>query len=233
MDWQEWHTDYDRPDSRLAARLTAVRQQIRAVLDSAPPGPIRAVSACAGQGRDLIGEFADHPRRGDVAARLVELDPRNVDAARRAAREAGLDQVDVVAADAARLDSYVGAAPADLVLLCGIFGNISDADIRRTVAHTDQLCRPGATVIWTRHRDAPDLVPVICDWFAEHDFELLLALRSGHPRRRGRAPLPRSRTGVGSGHPSVHLPARPPLSTLALRVAAADPVAQVHGMGPV
>jgi hypothetical protein len=173
MDWYDWHDDYERPESRLSARLAAVQRQIRGFLDAAPTGPIRAVSACAGQGRDLIGVLATHPRRDDVTARLVELDQRNVDVARDAARAAGLTQVDVAAADAAMVDSYAGAVPADLVLLCGIFGNITDADVRRTVAHTDQLSRAGATVIWTRHRKAPDLVPVICDWFAEHDFQLV------------------------------------------------------------
>jgi hypothetical protein len=173
MDWHEWHGGYDNPESRLSARLETVHNRIRTFLDTAPPGPIRAVSACAGQGRDLNEVLAVHPRRDDVSARLVELDPRNVDFARRAAQEAGLDKVEVVAGDAALVESYVGAVPADLVLLCGIFGNITDADVRHTVAHTDQLCRPGATVIWTRHRGAPDLVPRICDWFAEHEFEQL------------------------------------------------------------
>jgi hypothetical protein len=32
------------------------------------------ISLCAGQGRDLLGVLADHPRREDVRARLVELD---------------------------------------------------------------------------------------------------------------------------------------------------------------
>jgi hypothetical protein len=30
---------------------------------------------CAGQGHDVLGALPDHPRRGDVTARLVELDP--------------------------------------------------------------------------------------------------------------------------------------------------------------
>ena len=179
MDWHEWHGDYDNPESRLSARLETVQNRIRVFLDTAPPGPIRVVSACAGQGRDLNEVLAVHPRRDDVSARLVELDPRNVDFARRAAHEAGLAKVEVVAGDAALVESYVGAVPADLVLLCGIFGNITDADVRHTVAHTDQLCRPGATVIWTRHRGAPDLVPRICDWFAEHEFEQLWLSEAG------------------------------------------------------
>jgi len=61
--------------------------------------------------------------------------------------------------------------PAELVLLCGIFGNVSDADIKRTVEAMPQFCRTGGTVIWTRHREDPDLVPTICDWFEARGFE--------------------------------------------------------------
>jgi hypothetical protein len=173
VDWHGWHEGYDQPGSRLATRLEAVQRRIREVLDAAPAGPIRAVSLCAGQGRDLIGALARHPRRDDVTARLVELDPRNVDEARHGARAAGLPGVEVVAGDAATLRSYVGAVPADRVLMCGVFGNISDDDVRATVAQADQLCATGASVVWTRHRDPPDLAPSICDWFAEHGFELV------------------------------------------------------------
>lgn len=77
MDWQAWHDTYDVPDSWMARRLRAVQDRIREALDTAPPGPLRVVSVCAGQGRDLVDVLADHPRRDDVAARLVELDPGN------------------------------------------------------------------------------------------------------------------------------------------------------------
>jgi hypothetical protein len=62
--------------------------------------------------------------------------------------------------------------PADLVLLCGVFGNITDEDIERTIGFCSQLCQTGGTVIWTRHRDPPDKVPTICEWFARRGFEL-------------------------------------------------------------
>jgi hypothetical protein len=77
----------------------------------------------------------------------------------------------VVAADAALTDQYRGMVPADLVLVCGVFGNITDGDIERTVDSCSQLCKTGGTVIWTRHRDAPDRVPLICDWFEERGFD--------------------------------------------------------------
>ena len=93
----------------------------------------------------------------------------NVTAARAAA--AGLDDVEVVEADAGTTDAYAGAVPADLVLLCGIFGNVSDADIEATVWAAPSLCADRATVIWTRHRRPPDLTPTIRRWFVEAGFE--------------------------------------------------------------
>jgi len=171
-DWYTWHHDYDEPGTVLARRLAAVQDQIRAALDAAPPGPLHAVSLCAGQGRDLIGALASHPRRDDVSARLVELDPRNAAAARDAAEAAGLPRVEVVTGDAALTDHYAGMVPAYLVLACGVFGNITDDDVRRTVGYCTQLCAHGGTVVWTRGRWEPDLVPQVCDWFAGRGFEL-------------------------------------------------------------
>jgi len=172
-DWYAWHRDYDDPDSALARRLAAVQQQIRIALDSAPPGPLSAISLCAGQGRDLIGGLASHPRRDDVLARLVELDPRNAAAARQASLAAGLPRVEVVTGDAALTDHYAGLTPAYLVLACGVFGNMTDEDIERTVGYCTQLCAEGGTVVWTRGRWEPDLLPQICDWFAGRGFEQL------------------------------------------------------------
>jgi hypothetical protein len=95
-DWYDWHDRYDDPRTGLAGRLVLVQERIKAALDDAPPGPLRAISICSGQGTDLIGALADHPRRGDVTARLVELDPRNAETARRHAAEAGLPGIAVV-----------------------------------------------------------------------------------------------------------------------------------------
>ncbi|MFD2764520.1 class I SAM-dependent methyltransferase [Micromonospora eburnea] len=169
-DWYAWHADYEQPGSALSRRLAEVRVRVREALDAAPAGPLRAISLCAGQGHDLIPVLAAHPRRDDVTARLVELDPRNAEVARRAAAEAGLTGVEVVVGDAALTDRYADFAPADLVLVCGVFGNIVDADVRATVGHCAALCATGGTVFWTRHRREPDLVPTICEWFAEEGF---------------------------------------------------------------
>jgi len=171
-DWRAWHDAYDDPGSSLARRLAVVRARIADAIDAAPPGPLRAVAMCAGEGRDLIPVLASHPRGPDVTARLVELDPALAATARRSAARTGLPGVQVVTGDASLTDAYAGLVPADLVLACGVFGNISDSDIRRTVGCCAQLCTTGGTTVWTRARKPPDLVPRICDWFGEEGFEL-------------------------------------------------------------
>ena len=67
-------------------------------------------------------------------------------------------------------DAYEGAVPADLVLVCGVFGNVPPDSIENTVRRLPQLCAPGATVIWTRHRRKPDLTPRIRGWFRAASF---------------------------------------------------------------
>lgn len=180
LDWDRWHASYDRSDSPLAIRLVLVQGRLRAALDGAPPGPLRAISVCAGQGHDLIGVLADHPRRGDVSARLVELDEANLEQARRAALASGVERLELVRADAGVTDAYRGAVPADVILLCGVFGNISAADVDATIALLPTLCAPGATAIWTRHRNPPDLVPHILGSFGRAGFELVALEEGSH-----------------------------------------------------
>jgi hypothetical protein len=172
-DWRAWFQDYDDPTSSLSERLACVQRHVRARLDD---GPARLVSACAGDGRDVL----DVLRPDDVVTgRLVELDPV-LAATARAVAPGGLD---VVTGDAGVTDAYAGVVPADLVLLCGIFGNITDEDVAGTVAAAPMLCAPGAHVIWTRGRNgvgagptepgvdpAGDLTPAIRGWFAGAGF---------------------------------------------------------------
>jgi hypothetical protein len=195
-DWLAWHQPYDEDGSSLQQRLAAVQRHLRAILDERPPGPIRVISLCAGQGRDLLGVLAEHPRRSEVSARLVELDPRNVVLARQAVTALDLPGIEVVEGDAALTDAYAGAVPADVVLACGVFGNVTDDDIERTVAHLPSLCATAATVVWTRYPRDAELLPQIDRWFREAGFEQR-ALEVGADGRR---------FGVG-----VHRLAAPPL----------------------
>ena len=158
-DWVDWHRAYDEPGSRLSQRLAAVQGFVREALDG---GAHRVVSLCAGEARDLLGVVGDRP----VTGRLVELEP--VLAAR--ARAAAPPGIEVVEADAGDTSSLAGAVPADLVLLCGIFGNVRDADVERTCRLAPMLCAPGAVVVWTRHTTPPDLNRSIERWLEESGF---------------------------------------------------------------
>jgi hypothetical protein len=169
-DWVKWHAAYDDPTSPLSARLQRVQSHLSQAIDRAPAGRVRVVGLCAGQGRDVIGVLPDHDRRDDVRAVLVESGEHNVGQARRRAAAAGLSQVEVRQADASRADDFADAIPADVLLLGGIFGNISDCDIKRTIDAAPAMCAAGATVIWTRHRRPPDLTPQVRTWFAENGF---------------------------------------------------------------
>lgn len=169
-EWVDWHRAYegDHPHTR---RLRVVQERIRETLDQSPPGEIRILSLCAGDGRDLLGVLPDHPRRNDVRARLVDLTPELVRAGREEIARQGLAQVEFALADAGTTTAFAGAVPAEIVLVCGVFGNITDADVRNTVDHLPELCAPGATVIWTRGRFEPDLTPALRGWFHEAGFE--------------------------------------------------------------
>jgi hypothetical protein len=157
---------YEDPLSITSKRLAVVRDWIRFSVEAMPPGPVRTVSICAGDGRDLVGALAEHPRRTDVQGWLIEIDPALAERG-RANLWPGLD---FLIGDAALTDNYLGAVPADLVLACGIFGNISDDDIAATVHAMPAFLAPSGYVIWTRHRGEPDLVPIIDDWFADAGF---------------------------------------------------------------
>ncbi len=168
-DWSEWHDAYARPRSGLANRLTAVSAQINRQLDATIPAPVRVISACAGDGRDLLGVLSRRTDSDRVSGLLVEYDAGLAARAREAA--SGLSaQIEVRQADAAQSDVYADAVPVDLLLLCGIFGNISDDDVRATITAARQLCAAHAAVIWTRHHEEPDLTPSIRGWFSDAGF---------------------------------------------------------------
>ena len=167
-DWVSWHRGYDDLESSLARRLVAVQQGIARALDGFTAGPIRVLSLCAGDGRDLVPVIAGHVRRSDVDAVLVEQDARLVTAARQRSRDDGLaGQVAVRQGDAGDVAVFADVIPVDLLMLCGIFGNISDADIAATVHATPQLVAPGGFVIWTRGSFEPDRREQIRTWCRE------------------------------------------------------------------
>lgn len=192
-EWVDWHRGYEK-DGRLVRRLQVVRDRIREVLDGRPPGPVKVLSLCAGDGRDLLGVLETHPRAADVRACLVDSNRALVEAGERHASRIAGATIEFRLADASTTDSAAGAVPADLVLACGIFGNVSDADIRNTVHHLPELCSVSGTVIWTRKRTEPDVTPSVRGWFDEEGFQELAFV-----------PIPDSTASVG-----VHRLVSPP-----------------------
>lgn len=168
-DYEAWHHGYDDPDSGLSWRLRSVRAWIGRALDE-QPGPFRVISVCSGDARDILGVLAGRDDADRVTATLIELDETISDRAATTAAELGLSKVRVRRADAGISDSYADLEPADLVLLVGIFGNIGDDDIHRTIGWARQLCVPGGTVVWSRGRERRDLNPQIRTWFTEAGF---------------------------------------------------------------
>jgi Putative methyltransferase len=202
MDWQAWHLQYEEPGSDLAERLRLVQRHVGAALDSGD-GPMRVLSLCAGRGDDIIGVLEQRHDAGRFRVVLVEMDPDIAAVAGARAARAGLAGVTVRCADAGDAATYAEVEPADLLLVCGVFGNIDDNDVRRTVEALPGLCAPAATLIWTRHRRPPDLTPAIQDWLRG----------AGFVERAFHAP-PQSMFSVGVNQLAVAPPASPPVGTL-------------------
>jgi hypothetical protein len=174
-DWVDWHRQYDDPTSDLSRRRRSVQAAVRAWIAETGPGPRRVVSACSGDGRDVLEVLAAEPDPHRFSVRLLELDDDLAARAEELARASGLAGVDVVRADAGVTESYAGAVPADLLMLCGVFGNLSDEDAQWTIETARHLCAPGAHVVWTRgcFADRDDVEPTgrLRQWFAEAGFD--------------------------------------------------------------
>jgi hypothetical protein len=150
-DWHAWHGAYDDPESSLSRRLAVVREELDGLL-AEMPGPVTLLSLCAGDGRDTLPVLASST--APVSAVLVELDPDLAEAARLEAAALGLD-VDVRTDDAGLVAAWMDAIPVDVLLLCGVLGNISDDDVRRTLTGATLMLQRGGTMIWTRGSQGP------------------------------------------------------------------------------
>jgi hypothetical protein len=114
--------------------------------------------------------------------------------ARETAVKLGVEHVTVLTGDAGETESFAFALPVDLLVLCGIFGNVSEENVALTVAASPAMLRPGATVIWARGISEPDLRPAIRRWFVDaglretafdskpNGFAVGAATSSQHPR---------------------------------------------------
>jgi len=148
--WTGWPTEA-YAQNRYQQRLEAVQQHLIERLDSVPCGPIRLISICAGDGRDVIGVLQTHERRKEMSAWLVELDRQSVAAGIRDASLVGLqDTVRFINGDATDYVTYQDIAPADIVLACGVWGHVPAHERVSLTSALAALCRPRGTVTWTR-----------------------------------------------------------------------------------
>jgi len=171
-DWFEWHERY-QTDDVLQQRLEIVRKYISDSLDAAAEGTIQIVSACSGDGRDLLGVLATHPRAKDVRARLVELNPQLVERGREAIAQLGLtEQIEFINGDASLTASFAGAVPADIVIVCGVFGNLPDeAVLQKLIRNLHYFTKTGGFALWTRgHRDGINYSERVRQIFQENEF---------------------------------------------------------------
>lgn len=172
-DWLEWHDLYNT-EAKLQQRLKIVREYISYSLDNSPAGIIRIVSVCAGDGRDLLGILANHPRTEDVYARLVEINPQLVERGRATIESLGLTkQIEFINGDATAAANYVGVVPADIVIVCGIFGNLADEnELNRLLGNLGFLSKKDAFILWTRgHSNGIAYSETVRKYFREFGFE--------------------------------------------------------------
>ncbi|MGI8522199.1 MAG: class I SAM-dependent methyltransferase [Nocardioides sp.] len=149
-DWPAWHDEYDDSASSLSRRLAEVRSQLALILAGGDL-PLRLLSLCSGDGRDTVPVLADSPR--PVSACLVELDPELA----QAGRETGGDlDLEMRTEDAGATKTFADRLPVDVLMLCGVFGNVADADVARTVTAARSMLTAGGYVIWTRGNRVPD-----------------------------------------------------------------------------
>jgi hypothetical protein len=164
-DWLAWHEAYDDPSSSLARRLEVVRRRFGAVLDAAAGERRQLLSLCAGDGRDVIPVLATRAASSPVSALLIESDKELSQGATEAASSSGLEAVEVRCADAGDPASFNDVLPVDVLLLCGIFGNIEHGRVKEVIDALPHLLARGGYVLWTRGGSNPDRRPEVRRWF--------------------------------------------------------------------
>lgn len=174
IDWNHWYKDYETSPS-LRVRLKLVSEQIALMLHECPPGPIKILSLCAGDGRDVLSALHQHPRQADVSATLVDNHPESLARGREMAAQHNLSaQTNFIAADAGLAQTYEGIGHADLVLLSGFLGHLRHEDALKLISRLPMLAKNGGSVIWSRHillHDGAEQVTRLRREFRKHHFE--------------------------------------------------------------
>ena len=93
-----------------------------------------------------------HERARDVTAPLYEINPELTQRGSAAIDATRLDDVmSFLRADATQFGTYVSMAPADLIVMAGVFGNVRPTELAHLVDGLPCLRRSDAFVVWTRH----------------------------------------------------------------------------------
>ncbi len=167
-DWVGWHEAYDDPGSSLSRRLHVVRACLSECLDSVRSPVPRLLALCAGDARDVLPVLASRRDGEQVAAALIEKDDELAERACVAAADARLSRVQVRCADAGDPSSFRDVVPVDVLMLCGIFGNVDHTSVRRIVQRVPAMVVAGGYVLWTRGgEEAQDRRPEVRRWFIE------------------------------------------------------------------
>lgn len=167
-DWKAWHDAYDEPGSSLARRLEVVRRRLDLVLDLvASPAP-RLLALCAGDARDVVPVLAARADGEQIDATLIEFDDELASRAANAAKTACLTRVVVRRGDAGDPAWFRDVVPVDVLMLCGIFGNVEHAMVADIARAVPAMVFPGGYVIWTRGCGPPvDRRPEVRRWFID------------------------------------------------------------------
>ena len=78
VDWDRWHDPYADPTSGLSRRLLVIKAALTDWLDNTAPEPVRLLSVCAGDGRDVIDVLSSRDDASRVDATLLEMDPKRL-----------------------------------------------------------------------------------------------------------------------------------------------------------
>jgi hypothetical protein len=160
-DWLGWHRAYDDPRSSLARRLEVVKGRLGEALERVTATEPKVLGLCAGDGRDVIPVLAARAASSRLAAVLVEQNPTLARRASESSAMAGRGQVQVRCGDAGDPASFADVLLVDVLMLCGIFGNIEHRCVKHIIDLVPRLVVPGGYVIWTRGGSMPDRRPEV------------------------------------------------------------------------
>jgi hypothetical protein len=148
--WSGWPDEAYKREG-FQQRLSFVHDHLTECLNTAPRGAVRILSICSGDGRDVLGVLESHRRATEVTASLVELDSQSVAAGESRAKESGLESaVRFLNTDATVFETYQAIAPADIVLVCGVWGHVPADERGQLVRAIECFCKRDGRVIWTR-----------------------------------------------------------------------------------